>query len=113
MKSSLAPSFRKRLAALPRVHQQHRQECLCHTRCGAAPEGSEGFERSEYPSLGDVEEVFAQRHNEIELAKALGLVFDTDPALIDSRGQTQAAPVGSDPPSTETSDAEDDPANNQ
>jgi len=60
---------------------------------------------------GDVEEVFAQRHRELELADEYGLVFDTDPAKIDNKGATQAGPSPDDPQAS-GSGSEADPATN-
>ncbi|MFA7333662.1 MAG: phage portal protein [Kiritimatiellia bacterium] len=39
---------------------------------------------------GDFEELMVQRKRELELAKELGLVFDTDPAQVDGKGSSQA-----------------------
>jgi lambda family phage portal protein len=54
---------------------------------------------------GDIDEVFTARAREIELAQEMGLVFDTDPAAVNQKGQEQvpmteppADPTGSTPP---------------
>jgi hypothetical protein len=55
----------------------------------------------------DAEDVFRNRHEELEMMQDMGLVFDTDPAQTDGKGteQTSAAPGavaddggGSEPP---------------
>lgn len=38
---------------------------------------------------GDLEEIFTARAREIELAQEMGLVFDTDPAAVNDKGQEQ------------------------
>jgi lambda family phage portal protein len=54
---------------------------------------------------GDIDEVFTARAREIELAQEMGLVFDTDPAAVNDKGQEQvpvteppADPTGTTPP---------------
>jgi len=41
-------------------------------------------------SGGDIEEVLEQRRREVEMAEGMGLVFDTDTAQVDDKGQLQA-----------------------
>jgi len=55
-------------------------------------------------SGGDIEEVFTARARELETAQEMGLVFDTDPAAVNDKGQEQvpmteppADPTGSTP----------------
>jgi lambda family phage portal protein len=41
----------------------------------------------------DIEDLLMQRQREVEMAEALGLVFDTDAAQVNDKGQTQPAPA--------------------
>jgi lambda family phage portal protein len=42
-------------------------------------------------SGGDIEEMLDQRSRELKMAKDLDLVFDTDPAMVDTKGMVQSA----------------------
>lgn len=46
----------------------------------------------------DVEDTFKRREEELDMADSMGLVFDTNPAQVNEKGQEQASPVpGADP----------------
>lgn len=64
-------------------------------------------------SGGDIDEMLAQRKREIDSAKKLGLVFDTDAAETDDKGQLQGAPaVAAGEPATTAPQKSEIPAGN-
>lgn len=56
----------------------------------------------------DLEDIFNARHEELEMAEELGLVFDTDPAQVNDKGQAQAGPVPDADSATDTSAGDKD-----
>ena len=59
-------------------------------RCGFTTQTAVAAE-----SYGDIDELMAERRQELEMAQADGIVFDTDPAKVSGAGLTQARPQGS------------------
>ena len=56
---------------------------------------------------GDIEETFANREREIQMAADKGLIFDTDPKMVSNAGLTQGRPAGTALPSTEETEPGD------
>lgn len=44
---------------------------------------------------GDIEDVMQTRQRELEMADGMGLMFDTDPSVLDKKGATQSTPAAS------------------
>lgn len=75
--------------------------------------------RSGFMTVGDVisktadgedfEDIMKRHHSELETMKEMGLVFDTNPAVVNDKGQSQQAGSGSD---AEGTAADDKPAGN-
>lgn len=56
---------------------------------------------------GDIEETFANRERELQMAADKGIILDTDPKLVSNAGLTQGRPAGTALPSTEETEPGD------
>lgn len=56
---------------------------------------------------GDIEDVMQTRQRELEMAEGMGLVFDTDPGAVDTKGATQASEAAPSDPSSDDDSPDD------